>query len=120
MDYGRVCEKVVENYKEMMTKTLYVQVQARCSIGLGLEVRARARVGAFAQPSAPTKFGLHSPAGAHTPPAPVREETNNLKKKMLAEHCSTQSSTGREWMPQGAVNEQLVKGSKWGSRDEHT
>ena len=27
-----------------------------------------------------TKCGFHSPAGAHTPPAPVREETNNLKE----------------------------------------
>jgi hypothetical protein len=51
-----------------------------------------------------TKCGFHSPAGAHTPPAPVREETKNLKENARRERCSTQSSTGREWMPQGAGN----------------
>jgi hypothetical protein len=47
----------------------------------------------------------HSPAGAHTPPAPVAyEKRPKISKKTLAEHCSTQSSTGREWMPKGAGN----------------
>ena len=42
-------------------------------------------------------------------PAPTHlqhpyEKRPKISKKTLAEHCSTQSSTGREWMPQGAVN----------------
>ena len=32
------------------------------------------------------------------------EKRPKMSKKMLSEHCSMQSSTGREWMPQGAGN----------------
>ena len=32
------------------------------------------------------------------------EKRPKISKKMLAERCSTQSSTGREWMPQGTGN----------------
>ena len=32
------------------------------------------------------------------------EKRPKVSNKMLAERCSTQSSTGREWMPKGAVN----------------
>ena len=40
----------------------------------------------------------------HTSSTRTRRKRPKISKKTLAEHCSTQSSTGREWMPQGAVN----------------
>ena len=50
------------------------------------------------------KFGFHSPAGAPTHLQHPYEKRPTLSKKMLAERCSTQSSTGREWIPKGAGN----------------
>jgi hypothetical protein len=44
----------------------------------------------------------HQPAPTHL--QHPYEKRPKILKKTLAEHCSTQSSTGREWMPQGAGN----------------
>ena len=44
----------------------------------------------------------HQPAPTHL--QHPYEKRPKLSKKMLAERCSTQSSTGCEWMPQGTGN----------------
>jgi hypothetical protein len=44
----------------------------------------------------------HQPAPTHL--QHPYEKRPTLSKKMLAERCSTQSSTGREWIPKGAGN----------------
>ena len=44
----------------------------------------------------------HQPAPTHL--QHPYEKRPKVSKKMLAERCSTQSSTGREWIPKGAGN----------------
>ena len=44
----------------------------------------------------------HQPAPTHL--QHPYEKRPKVSKKMLAERCSTQSSTGREWMPERAGN----------------
>ena len=44
----------------------------------------------------------HQPAPTHL--QHPYDKRPKISKKTLAEHCITQSSTGREWMPKGAVN----------------